>query len=316
MVSIIITSKERTIIMAWLIVSVVFILIGTVLLGYLKTNKSKSTVMKTVGISAIVLGVLLLLPSFLWSQDVGQSSVIVNLGGSVAGQNSEAGFHGKLPWQSVKKYDTRNNIVNMYRDAEYKYDGGGAQGKTVTVNDKSGASADIDIQVIYSLDPNKVEDLYRDYGTQTTFTQSLVVNDLRSIARSQSGRFDTLTMLTDRGEYMSSVQKALTKKWKSNGLTVEQVTVQDVRYNKTITDKYNEAQAAEIARQKAENEQKTAKVDAETKKIKAQGEADANKVLNDSLTDNVLKQKYIDALSNAKNLIVTPDGADTLVQTK
>lgn len=55
---------------------------------------------------------------------------------------------------------------------------------------------------------------------------------------------------------------------------------------------------------------------AETKKIKAQGEADANRVLNDSLTDNVLKQKYIDALSNAKNLTVVPDGSVPMIQTK
>lgn len=36
----------------------------------------------------------------------------------------------------------------------------------------------------------------------------------------------------------------------------------------------------------------------------------------ESLTDNVLKQHYIDALSNADQLVVVPDGADTLVQTK
>lgn len=90
----------------------------------------------------------------------------------------------------------------------------------------------------------------------------------------------------------------------------------DVRYGEAITKKYTEAQAAEIDKQKALNEQQVAKTEAETKKIKAQGEADANAVLNESLTDNVLKQHYIDALSNADQLVVVPDGADTLVQTK
>ncbi len=60
--------------------------------------------------------------------------------------------------------------------------------------------------------------------------------------------------------------------------------------------------------QKALNEQEVEKTKAETKRIKAQGEADANKVLNDSLTDNVLRQHYIDALQNADQLIVTPRG--------
>ena len=44
--------------------------------------------------------------------------------------------------------------------------------------------------------------------------------------------------------------------------------------------------------------------------------ADANKVLNDSLTDNVLRQHYIDALKNADQLIVTPEGSNTLIQPK
>ena len=64
------------------------------------------------------------------------------------------------------------------------------------------------------------------------------------------------------------------------------------------------------------NEQEVEKTKAETKRIKAQGEADANKVLNDSLTDNVLRQHYIDALHNSDQLIVTPEGSNTLVQPK
>ena len=39
-------------------------------------------------------------------------------------------------------------------------------------------------------------------------------------------------------------------------------------------------------------------------------------MLNDSLTDNVLRQHYIDALKNADQLIVTPEGSNTLIQPK
>ena len=271
--------------------------------------------------SAIALGgvgiaVAIAATACVYSLDVGEVAVIRNMGGSLAGHSEDAGFHWKTPWQSVIKYDTRNNLINFYKDTDYKYDGGSAVGKQVTVNDKSGASADIDVQVNYSLDPSAAEYLYSEYGKQQTFTQNYISNDLRSVAREQSGRFDTLTMLTNRGEYTKAVQDALAAKWRKIGLTVEQVSVQDVRYGEAITKKYTEAQAAEIDKQKALNEQQVAKTEAETKKIKAQGEADANAVLNESLTDNVLKQHYIDALSNADQLVVVPDGADTLVQTK
>lgn len=134
-----------------------------------------------------------------------------------------------------------------------------------------------------------------------------------------SGGFDTVTMLTDRSQFTKAVQKALTEKWKGIGLTVEQVSVQDVRYPKNITKSYSEAQAAEVAKQKAQNEQETAKVQAETKKIEAQGEADANAVLANSLNDQVIQQHYIDALKSIGkdgNLVVVPEGSQPIVGTK
>ena len=159
-------------------------------------------------------------------------------------------------------------------------------------------------------------DLYKDYGKQTTFVKSVAAVDVRSVPREVSGQFDTIQLLTDRSKYTAAIQKTLTAKWKDMGLRVEQVSVQEVRYPQSITSKYAEAQAAEIDKQKALNEQEVEKTKAETKRIKAQGEADANKVLNDSLTDNVLRQHYIDALHNADQLIVTPEGSNTLVQPK
>ena len=219
-------------------------------------------------------------------------------------------------WQSTVKYDTRNNVISYVAKGKEDYDGGSARGPQVTVNDKNGAQADIDIQVNYSLDPKYATDLYKGYGKQTTFVKSVAAVDVRSVPREVSGRFDTIQLLTDRSKYTAAIQKALTAKWKDMGLRVEQVSVQEVRYPKSITSKYAEAQAAEIDKQKALNEQEVEKTKAETKRIKAQGEADANKVLNDSLTDNVLRQHYIDALQNADQLIVTPEGSNTLIQPK
>ena len=125
-------------------------------------------------------------------------------------------------------------------------------------------------------------------------------------------------MLTNRSQFTKAVQDALTKKWNKIGLTVEQVSVQDVRYPKSITDSYSQAQAAEVAKQKAQNEQETAKVQAETKKIEAQGEADANAVLAQSLNDQVLQQHYIEALKDVGkegNLVVVPNGSTPMINT-
>lgn len=264
----------------------------------------------------IVLAFAFIGGSCIYTQDTGEVCVIRNLGGSLAGSTSEAGFHIKTPWQDVVTYDVRNNLINFYGDTDYKVDGGSYDGKQVSINDKSGASANIDIQVNYSLKADAALSLYSEYGTQESFVEKYISNDVRAVTREVSGKFDTVTMLTDRSKFTKAVQDALTKKWSKIGLTVEQVSVQDVRYPKSITDSYSQAQAAEVAKQKAQNEQETAKVQAETKKIEAQGEADANAVLAQSLNDQVLQQHYIEALKDVGkegNLVVVPNGSTPMI---
>lgn len=109
------------------------------------------------------------------------------------------------------------------------------------------------------------------------------------------------------------------KKWEPLGLNVEQVSVQDIRYPQEITSAYAKAQSAEVERQIALNEQEAAKVRAETKIIEAQAEAEANKVLSESLSDEVLRQNYIDALREIgenDNLVVVPEGSQPIVGSK
>lgn len=303
-------------------IAIFIILADAVAYVYFKqitSNKmSTYTMPKIPLIVVLVIAFAMIFGSSVYSQDVGETVILRNLGGSLGNSTTDAGFHFKAPWQSVIAYDIRNNLVNFYGDTEYKYDGGSAQGPDVTINDSSGASADIDIQVNYSLDADKAAYLYSEYGTQSNFTQNYVSNDLRSVAREVAGQFDTITLLTDRSKFTTAVQEKLSEKWNAIGLTVEQVSVQDIRYPDSITSKYAEAQAAVIAKQQALNEQETAKVNAETKKIEAQGEAEANDVLSKSLTPEVIQQNYIDTLSKIGehgNLVVVPNGSTPLIST-
>lgn len=266
----------------------------------------------------VAMAVVVALASF-YTQDAGEVVVLRSWTGNLAGYTEEPGLHTKAPWQKPIRYDVRNNLVNLYRDSEYTYDGGAAEGACVTVNDKGGASADIDLQVVYSLDADAAMQLYIDYGTQKHFTETVIQNDVRATAREVAGKYDTMTMLTNRGEFTKGMRDALADKWEKLGLDVEQVSVQDVRYPATITKKYAEAQAAEVAKAQALNEQEAVKVKAETKRIEAEGEAAANKVLSESLTPEVVQQHYIDALVSIGkngNLVVVPDGSQPIVQTK
>ena len=266
----------------------------------------------------VALAALSVALSCFYAQDVGEAVVKVNFGGSLAGHTTEAGFHAKAPWQDVTSWDIRNRLINLYRENEYRYDNGSYEGAEVTVNDQSGTKANVDVQVIYSIDADSVEQLYAEYGTQEAYVSNYVSNDVRQTVRDCAGNFSTIQLLTDRDAFAKSINDALSTRWEGKGVIVESVQVQDVRYADSITDAYANAQTAEIEKQRALNAQETAKVEAETKAIEAQGEADANAILTQSLTPEVLQQRYYETLQSigdGGNLVLLPEGSTPIVNT-
>lgn len=314
--------------MVFFIIGIILILVGVLALGLYQNNRKNLDeedeytrnyvgCFKVISVAIIVLGLTSVVSQCFYTQDAGDVKVLRDFGGNIAGSSTDTGIHLKAPWQDVITYDIRNNVISFVADGEESFDGGSANGPQVTINDAGGASADIDIQVNYSLNPDNAIQIYQDYGTQENFVRSIAAVDMRAIPREVAGQFDTITILTNRGELTQAIQDRLTEKWAEYGLNVEQVSIQEVRYSEDIVNKYSEAQQAEIERQTAVNKQETAKVNAETAVIEAQGTAEANDVLSQSLTDEVLQQKYIDALKEIGangNLVVVPEDSQPLVR--
>ena len=288
--------------------------------AFIIRGKSDEEPQMPVAIPSLILAVSFILAGSqcIYTQDIGEAVVLRNFGGSLAGYTAEAGIHFKAPWQDALDWDIRNRLINFYRDAEYTYDNGSYNGAMVTINDSSGTKAECDVQVIYSINPDMVEQLYADYGTQEAYVSSYVSNDVRQTTRDCAGQFSTIQLLTDKETFAKSIQDTLSERWAESGVIVESVSVQDIRYADSITDAYAAAQSAQVEQTAAANRQETARIEAETLSIEAQGEADANEILTQSLTDEVLQQQYIEALKAAADnggLIVVPEGSQPIVGT-
>lgn len=90
-----------------------------------------------VSIVTTILAILFLLGSVIYSQDVGEVKVLRNIGGSIAGTSSDAGFHVKAPWQDAITYDIRNNVLSFMGEEEAdQFEGGSANGSAVTISDQ------------------------------------------------------------------------------------------------------------------------------------------------------------------------------------
>src|SRR5690606_10548183 len=170
-----------------------------------------------------------------------------------------------------------------------------------------------DVVVRYSLKPDAVLDIYREFQTQENFVNRVIQNDVRSVLRNIPAKYGTIEVYNSRAEIEAEMRKALEDRWADDGILVEEVSLQEIRYSDDVKARFDEAQASRIAESTAQADLEVSRGTAAQKRVEAQGAADANKILSESLTDQVLQQKMIDAYHEG-TVFVVPQGSNPLVQ--
>lgn len=262
-----------------------------------------------------------------YTQDVGEANVRISWTGSLQGQTTDAGLHFIAPWDHTSTWDVRNTTVSFVGSGSGNMDTSetNINGPQVSFTDSSNTTGNMDVVVRYSIDPTVVEDLYTDFRTQEVFTTKVIENELRGQVRIISPTRTTDEMLQKRGEFEGLLTQALSAKWADEGVVIEEVTVRAVTYSNEVMARYDEAQQARIKITTAEAEQQArlvqadterqvALIDAEKAVITSQGKADANAILNASLTPAILQQMYINALA-AGTIYVVPEGSTPFIAT-
>lgn len=266
-----------------------------------------------------LLGAVLIAFSSFFRQDVGQANVLRDWTGNIVGYETASGLHSKWPWVDTVTFDVRNQravFVSEQEPGQGDNIGGAPDGPQITVQDAEGVTANIDIAIRYSLKPDSVIDIYSQYYNEENLRTRLIFNDIRSVVRSVPGKFTTIEMLTDRNSVQEQILEALERRWEDDGIIVEDVALQEIRYGEQVTNAYAAAQEAQINVQTEQAKLEAAKVSAQQKVVQAQAEADANAILNASLTDAILQQRYLDTLKElaaAGNLVIVPEGFSGLV---
>lgn len=324
-----------------IIFGILFVVAGVLSLAFHHTNKRAKAVMKDSGSSSyydnleedsaagrlysgIATGILLvgsavflLLASF-FTQDPGEAKVIRTWTGELAGYETTEGLHWKAPWTDVISFDIRNQrVVYTGGDSQGDNSGGMADGAQITVQDAEGVTANIDITVRYSIKPDAVIGIYKEYGNEESLRSKLVFNDIRSVVRSVPGSFTTLELLTSRNEVQAAILSALEARWEDEGLIVDDVALQEIRYSEEVKTSFAQAAQAKIDVETARANLERQEVDAQQLVQQAQAQADANSVLNaQPLSEQSIRLRYIEALeklATAGNLVIVPEGFNGMV---
>jgi len=203
------------------------------------------------------------------------------------------GFHIIAPW----------NDMYVFNVQEQKSE------EPMDVLDKNGLSLNIDVTVRYYPVYNKIGYLYE--GFRLDYSQLLVIPEIRSTVRQVAGRYTAEEIYsTKRSEVEQAIINEAGEKLKENNIEMKALLIRSINLptdiKRAIELKLTQEQEALAYQFKLEKE----KSEAERKRIQADGEARANKIINSSLTPELLKMRGIEATlelaksPNAKVVIV------------
>ena len=205
------------------------------------------------------------------------------------------GFNFKAPWNDLYKFDITDNLVE----------------ETIDVLDGSGLSINVDVTMNFHLNYDSVGEIYETY--QFDYLRRLVRPVFRSTVRDVMGRYTAEEIYsTKRAEVESLIQEEASEVLlkPGNNIVMKSLLIRSItlpaQIKSAIENKLQQEQEALAYQYRLERE----KSEAERKRIEAKGEADANRIVSNSLTTNLLKMRGIEATSklaespNSKVVIV------------
>jgi regulator of protease activity HflC (stomatin/prohibitin superfamily) len=307
----------------WFIIAIILFVIaaGVIVFSFFADSKV-AAILTAVGLGAV--GAVLLFIATFWSNGVGEAKVMVNsVDRTVVGTIEQPGSGFKPAWVDFVDFDLFSQELKYAGgDTAPSYAGGTVNGReiTVSVGGVSGGStqANVDMTFVYSVDADAVGGIYEEFKSQERFTEQIVSKQVLSISRQVPSEYSAIEFRgTKRGEAEVKIQEALNEKLAKYGVEFSSVTIQDVRYPEAVEKALTAIEEANQAQQKAEADQRTKQVQAETKIIEAQAEADANRILSESLTPEVVEMRRLEALvevSKNGDLIVDGGSGGILLQ--
>jgi regulator of protease activity HflC (stomatin/prohibitin superfamily) len=213
----------------------------------------------------------------------------------------DEGFNLVMPWNRVFKYNVRQQELFE---------------KKMAVLSSNGLEIQLDASVLYQAKAESVALLHQTRGEN--YLQSVIIPAIRSATRSVVGRYTPEQLYsTKRDAIQTEIFEETKKILDPQYIQLNSVLVRDVTLPPTIKEAIERKLKQEQESLEYEFRLVTAKKEAEKVRIEAQGKADANRILNASLTTNILREKGIDAtlkLAQSQNakVVVVGSGKDGL----
>ncbi len=263
--------------------------------------------MKKVLPIALLVGAIIILIIF-WSKmtvtiGAGKAGVMFNTFGKgidVTEAPLEEGFHFIAPWNKVYIYSVRQK----------------EKAEKMKMLSSNGLEIYVDVSAWFKPVESKLPYLHKIIGKD--YENQIVVPAVRAAARSVIGRYTPEEIYSSKRDVIQDEMYTETKKiLDTKYILLDRMLIRSIVLPQKLKDAIESKLKQEQLALEYEFKLERASKEAQRQRIAAEGEAAANKIINSSLTDNLLKMRGIEAtieLAKSKNskTIIIGSGKDGL----
>lgn len=228
----------------------------------------------------------------------GYVGVIYSMNDGVQDETLPQGWKVVSPTKKVVEYtvSTEQGFLSSENESNF------------SVPTSDGKMIDVDVEYSYHFDADRLPDTYTRFKGQSgeAIENSFIKGKIKSWSQEVTATFPVLDIYSSkRGELNTALYNHLLSKFDEYGIIIDSINFSriglDEQTAKTIQEivtAQQELERVKIEKDKAQLESERAKIEAEGKaevtRISAEAEANANKLLQQSLTDNIVKSQYIE----------------------
>jgi regulator of protease activity HflC (stomatin/prohibitin superfamily) len=263
-----------------------------------------SNVRRGIVVGAILVWVVMTFFAATHQIEAGHVGVVYQFG-SIEGQISE-GLQFTAPWQSVAVADIRVQSAKFER-----------------MSAASSETQDVFVTATlnYSVSPDAIQSLYRTVGPG--WFDRLVEARVLNFFKEETVKYKTVDVLPNREAIRSRVRGRLIDSLSPYSVTVVDLLIDNISFNEGFTNAIEQKQIAtqealreqeliRVAAAQADQRIETARGEAEAVLIAARAQSDANRLLNASLSPQVIQYTAIQNLSDNVQLVLVPSNGNFL----
>jgi regulator of protease activity HflC (stomatin/prohibitin superfamily) len=300
--------------MIWLIVGLILVFLGIAAGRRPSPFSAYSRALRLGGTALAILG---LLTASIVQIGAGEIGVQV-LFGSVQNNILQSGLHLVNPLVEIQRMDvkTQNYTMSAVRD-----EGAKEGDDAIRVLTADGLEVVIDLTVLYKVIPSDAPNILRETGID--YTDKIVRPLTRTKIRDNAVYYDAVSLYsTKRDEFQTRIFKSIEDDLRHRGLLLEQLLLRNITLPQAVKTSIEQKISAEQDAQKMQFVLQKERQEADRKRVEAQGIADYQRIINESLTDRQLQYETIKAQleiaksPNAKVIIMGKGGTPVMLDTK